>query len=124
VFLDDPPEAVRAKLAKAVTDTAPEGHIKSPGVANLFLLLRSFGSSEELQRFETEFESKTIRYSHLKDVVAERIADHLSTYRRKKLEYSESSSEVKKIISEGSRKAEKIASKTLAEVKQKIGLAW
>jgi len=122
VDMTDSPEEIERKVKGAVTDTSPTSKEKSPGVANLFLLLENFGTQSDVKKFENDHKSGSIRYSELKDILAERIADHFADFRAKRKEFAKNPTAIKKIILDGSKKAKKIASATLAEVKEKIGL--
>ena len=121
LFITDGPADIETKIKRAVTDTAPDGK-KSPGVENLFVLLENFGTKTDVKKFENDHKSGSIRYSELKEVLAERIADYFADFRAKRKEFAKNPAATKKTIHDGSKKAKKIASATLAEVKEKIGL--
>lgn len=123
VYITDTPQEIVAKIRKAVTDTGPEGTEKSQGVANLFLLLENFGTSTDIKKFNDTHAAGTIRYAELKEVLAQRVADHFANFRKKRAKLSKNITGIKKILISGSKQAQKVASATLAEVKQKIGLA-
>jgi tryptophanyl-tRNA synthetase len=122
IYLADEPEEILEKIKKAVTDTAPDGKTKSPGVANLFGLLEQFGKEEDVKRFNIAHKTGTIRYSELKETLAQRIAEHFAAFREKRKHLSESPEKVIALLKSGGTKARKIASQTLTEVKEKIGL--
>jgi len=122
LFLTDEPDEIEKKIKRAVTDTSPDGKTKSAGVANLFSLLENFGTKDDISKFEDAHKAGTIRYSELKEILTKRIADHFSDFRKTRKKLVKNSDKVKKIILDGSRKAKKVASMTLMEVKQKIGL--
>ena len=117
LYLDDEPETIKAKLAKAVTDT---GDGKSLGAKNLLDLLKIFSSSKVYQKFLAESQNGELKYSELKQHLAQDVADYFADFRAKKKKITDA--EIKKVLAQGAKKAEKIAAKTLAEVKTKIGL--
>ncbi|MCL5436216.1 MAG: tryptophan--tRNA ligase [Patescibacteria group bacterium] len=123
VYLTDEPEEILHKIKRAVTDTAP-GKDKTPGVANLFTLLSEFGSAEDIKRFEAAHLNGTIRYAELKEILATRIAEHFADFREERKKLAKDPDKIIKLLKTDSAKAEKLAAKTLAEVKQKIGLAF
>ncbi len=123
IALTDPPDMIHEKIKRAVTDTAPQaGSAMSSGVANLFLLLKHFGSNKDYKRFEQTYKDGSIRYSELKDTLAKNIADHFSEFR---VRYKKLMSDPKKIdamLDAGARTAQKIADTTMKEVRKKVGL--
>ncbi|MBI4054190.1 MAG: tryptophan--tRNA ligase [Candidatus Doudnabacteria bacterium] len=123
LFLTDEPEELAKKLKKAVTDTAPTGPEKTPGVANLFDLLDHFGTKDHIERFHQLYKNRTIKYAELKGLLADRVADHFAEFRQRRKALAGKPETIKQILAAGSNAAKKIAIRTLAEVKQKIGLA-
>lgn len=122
LFITDEPKEIEKKIKRAVTDTSPDNKSMSPGVANLFSILESFGTKNDIQKFSADHKSGNIKYSELKVVVAERITNHFADFRSRRKEFGKHPEKIKKIISEGNKRAQIIANKTLIEIKQKMGL--
>ena len=122
LFINDEPKEIEKKIKRAVTDTSPVGKEKSPGVANLFVLLQNFGTSKDVEKFEAAYSAGNIKYAELKAVLSQRIADYFSDFRKRRKKLAQNPEGIKKRIFAGSKKAKKIASATLADVKGKIGL--
>jgi tryptophanyl-tRNA synthetase len=121
VMLADSPDEIRAKVRKAVTaTTAPEG-VMPPGVANLFEIFTEFGPSDEVAKFRKQYDAGTIRYSELKDAVADHIIAYFADFRVKKAELMAHPNEVKKIFERGGKKARERAQETMEIVRKKIG---
>lgn len=120
LLLSDSPEEIKRKLKKAVTATDAKG--KSAGVENLFLLLREFGSKEEIQYFENGYADNTIKFSELKEALAKDISDYFAEFREKRKELLGNPTQLVEILAEGARKAEAKARETMLEVKRKTGL--
>ena len=118
--MDDEPKEIMRKLKKAVT--ASEAGSKSSGVENLFFLLEQFGSLEEVKFFRDAQRSDTLKFSELKETLAKEIAEYFAEFREKKKELLAKPEYLAEILGDGSRKAREVASQTLMEVKQKIGL--
>lgn len=114
LYIDDSPKDIEAKLKKAVT--TPEG------AQNLLDLLAYFGDEATHKQFVSAQKSGEIRYSDLKSELATAISDQFSDFRKRKKELLSDKAELMKIINDGDAKARKIASQTMEEVKQKIGL--
>lgn len=118
VFLSDSPDKIKEKIMGAVTATS--GGNESPGVANLFTLLKEFSGAETYRKFHEEEKSGKIKYSELKEQLTHAIIDYFADYRKKRAKLK--TSEVEKILAQGAKKARPIARKTLKEVKEKMGL--
>ncbi len=120
LMLDDDPKEVHRKLKKAVT--ASESGKKSPGEENLMLLLAHFGQKEEIAYFADQQSSGNLKYSELKEALAKNISEYFAEFREKKKALLAEPAKLAKILREGAEKAGKVASATLLEVKEKIGL--
>lgn len=125
IGLTDNPADIREQVMKAVTDVGPrpEGEM-SPGVANLFQLLRGFSSPETIAEFEESYAAGHLRYSNLKSKLAEDIAAELESVRVKYEELKADPSRVHHILQRGADEARARARETMQEVKEKMGLAY
>lgn len=122
VNIFDEPDEIRKKLAKAVTATdAPEGEMPA-GVKNLFDLLLEFGDQQVYADLSREYTARTIKYSDLKETLADALAKYFEPMRERRLELDTQTKQIQKIITDGAKKANATASETLSEVKEKIGL--
>jgi len=122
IALSDSPDVIRQKLAGAVTDTGtiPQGE-KSPGVANLFVLLNEFAPAE-FPIFEKAHAAGTIRYQTLKETLAEAIAKHFADFRTERKKLEKSKLRVDLILKRGAARAGDIANDTICDVRKKIGI--
>lgn len=122
VCLADSPDEIRRAVRRAVTDTGPrnEGEM-SPGVKNLFSLLEAFADRGTYERFLSEYEQGTLRYSELKEALAESMIEALTPIRERRAELLADRAALIAILEEGAAKVRRIAKKTLAEVKARTG---
>ncbi len=120
IELADSPEVIEAKLKKAVTATS--GGEKSPGVENLLLLLEKFVGAAEVQPFRDAEQDGSIRYSELKEALAEAIATHFTSFRMRRAELLEDPLELARILTSGAKKANRIAEGTTEEVRRLVGV--
>ena len=121
LFMDDSPEEIRAKLARAVTDSGSEISYdpeRKPGLANLLEIYAAF-TGKDPHAVVIEFEGK--QYSELKAALSVLIAEHFAPFRAKKAKLLAKPSAIKKILAAGSKKAGAVAAKKMAEVKKKVG---
>ncbi|XP_050026443.1 tryptophan--tRNA ligase, mitochondrial [Dermacentor andersoni] len=123
VALDDPPEAVRKKIKKALTDCIskvtyePESR---PAVANLVALhsLLTGLSPEEVCR-----QAEGLDTGQFKQVVADAAVSFLEPIQERMQEHLSDRARLWHILDEGSRRARQIAIRTMNEVHRASGMA-
>lgn len=120
IELCDSPEEIDKKLKKAVTAT--EGGGENPGVQNLLLLLKEFGDSILHAQYTAAEGDGSIRYGDLKADLSVAISDHFAAFRARRAELLADHDAIADILIAGAAKAEGIASKTIAEVRELIGV--
>ncbi len=96
----------------------------SPGVENLFTLLAEFGTKKDMERFEVEYQKKTIKYVELKDVLARRIAEHFADFRTRRAALLEKPAAIRKVLAAGAKAMRPVAEATTREVREKVGLRY
>jgi tryptophanyl-tRNA synthetase len=121
INMQDEAAVIEKKLARAVTD-AGTAKTMSPGVKNLFSLLEIFGEKQQYDFYVEAHKNGTIKYSDLKSNLAKVIAHHFADYRAKRKELEMKPGYILEVIAAGREKAKALASATLAEVKEKMGL--
>jgi tryptophanyl-tRNA synthetase len=119
--LDDTFEEIKRKLKKAVTASDPNSR-NSPGVNNLLYLVEQFASAESKQYLMARQKDGTLQYSELKEILAKDINSYFTDFREKKQELLSKPKYLAEVLGQGAEKARKVASQTLFEVKQKVGL--
>ncbi|MFA6410597.1 MAG: tryptophan--tRNA ligase [Candidatus Buchananbacteria bacterium] len=117
IYIDDEPEIIQKKLAKAVTDT---GDGKSLGAKNLLDLAKIFCQPKIYSKLSSDSQKGSLKYSELKQQLALDITNYFSEFRQKKKKIS--TNDVEKILATGAKKASTVAQKTLTEVQKKIGI--
>jgi tryptophanyl-tRNA synthetase len=120
IALTEPEESIREKIKTAVTDIGPRTAEKSPGVANLFLLLRLTAPQETYDQFESDYAKGTLKYEPLKRAVADHLVKTLEPIRVRRAQLKET--EVREILHEGAKRARAVARKTLEEARERIGV--
>ncbi len=124
ITLADDLDTIKAGLAKAPTDSGTTGG-KIPhegGVANLFTLLKLLAPRETFIKFVEDYREGKIRYSEMKEVLAEAIYKELQPIQEKRKVYEENPKLVEDIIEEHTKKCRQLAGETMKEVKEKMGL--
>ena len=121
VYVLDEPDAIRKKLGSAVTDSGREvlRAEDKPGVTNLIDVLavaRGVGPEE----IEREFEGTG--YGDFKQAVAEGVIELLTPIRERYAELRPHEAALEAALAEGAGKARAIASQTVAEVRDRMGI--
>jgi tryptophanyl-tRNA synthetase len=123
IGLFDDEQSIRGKVKSAVTDSGetPEGQM-SPGVANLFELLKASGKTDQASALLKDYESGKLQYRVLKETVADAIVELTSKLKARRQEIAADSETVNSQVREMSDKARTIAGETMKEVRRMIGL--
>ena len=122
ILLEDEPDVIIKKFKKAVTDSENKVRFdleNKPGVSNLMQIYSSI-TGLKMEEIEKEFENSG--YGDFKTKVAETVVDKLEPIQKKYKELLENKEYLEKIYTEGANRARKLASKTLDEVKERIGI--
>jgi tryptophanyl-tRNA synthetase len=122
IELMDSPEINIKKIKSAVTDTGREvvfDEKEKPGVSNL-LTIYSALTGRTIEQSEGDFAGKG--YGDFKAGVAEVVVDYLNPVRERANELLKDETHLKNLLKIGAEKAEAVASKTLADVYNAMGL--
>lgn len=123
INLTDGLETIKKRLAAAPTDSGKGGSVpKAGGVAALLKFVELFQGGERRAEYEGEYKVSGIKYSELKEELAQAIFDELKPIQEKRRELENNPEYVSKVIHEGAEKARAVASQTLVEVKKAMGL--
>lgn len=117
----DEPAAIRKKLGGAVTDSGREiarGEGKA-GIANLIEILAAARGLDPA-RVEAEFEGAG--YGDFKAAVADAVVELLAPVRERYAELRPDQDAIEAALGAGAEKARAIASRTLAEVRDRMGI--
>lgn len=119
IALTDSADTIRKKIKKAMTDSGSE--IKyiadKPAIANL-MTIYSLITGLDFAKIEKKFQGKG--YGEFKSDLAERIVKFVEPIQKKLHAISDEA--VVKILSEGAKQAQKIATKKMKQIKVTIGL--
>lgn len=116
-------DRIRKQVKSAVTDTGdtPEGEM-SPGVFNLFQILRASQKMEAHDSLMADYHAGALRYSNLKEAVADALADLINPFRTRLAELTANRSAVEERIQDSSAAIRKRAQQTLREVRELTGM--
>lgn len=123
ISLTDDLKTIQKRLAGAPTDSGKGETVPtSGGVANLLKFVELFEGIEKRKMYEEKYMTDGIRYGDLKKELADAIYKELLPIQEKRKELEHKTSYVDEVIKSGAEKARKIASETVLEVKEKMGL--
>ncbi|HQW56994.1 MAG TPA: tryptophan--tRNA ligase [Saprospiraceae bacterium] len=116
-------EKIRKQVRSAVTDSGPsvDGGM-SPGVQNLFTLLKALGKTEIYNFFEEEWRQGAIQYGAFKNVVADAIIELTDKSNKQLKAIKEDAPHYTNLIYESSASIRNIARQTLQDIREITGL--
>ncbi|MBU3184137.1 tryptophan--tRNA ligase [Clostridium estertheticum] len=120
ILIMDPPEVIRKKVNRAVTDSL--GVVKfndeQLGVRNLMTILMTI-TGMSIEEIEAKYEGQG--YAQFKKDVAEAVVSELEPIQIKIKEYIGKKAYLEEIYKKGAEKANYVANKTLRKMQKKIG---
>ena len=121
INLLDPLDTIRAKIMRAATDSLRDIRFDEnrPGINNLLVIYQLF-TGRRKEEIESQFAGKG--YSDLKKALAEVVVESLRPLQSRYRELTAEPGYIDSLLAAGASRARPIAEKTLAEVKNKIGL--
>lgn len=124
IYLIDDEKTLRKKVMRAVTDEGPKepGSPVSQPIANLFSLLELTSTPEIVQHYRDAYADCSIRYGDLKKQLAEDILKVTTPIRQRVGDILADDEYLGRVVRMGAEKARERASKTLAEVREIMGI--
>jgi len=123
VYLSDPPEVIRKKVMRAVTDSGPtaENQEKPVEIQNLFDIIKVVSMPGTYEHFDNLYNNCQIRYGDLKKQLAEDIIIATAPIRERINDIANDAQYLRQVARHGAIKARESASKTIREVREIIG---
>ncbi|MCR4405154.1 MAG: tryptophan--tRNA ligase [Candidatus Acetothermia bacterium] len=118
----EPEASIREKIKTAVTDVGPRGEQMSPGVANLFLILKLSADSKLYAELEQAYQAGTLRYVRLKEAVAESLLGMLRPLQARRRELEKDLGSVRLVLEDGASRAREIAQQNMKEIRRLMGV--
>ena len=124
IYLSDPPKVIREKTAQMFTDKSrlrktDPGH---PDICNVFSFHKLYTLPEKVNQIEEDCKKAIIGCVECKKLLAENLINGLAPIQEKRQYYQEHLEELKDIIDAGIKKARSVATTTLEEAKEAIGI--
>lgn len=118
VFLDT--NSLKKKIMQIITDSKSVEDKKDPDTSTIFSLYKHFANTQEIEDFRKKFTCGGYGYGTLKTILFEKIESFVSQPRKKYNELLLDKNYLDDVLKKGAEVANKIANKTLADVKNKM----
>lgn len=124
IALSDSPDEIRRKIKSATTDSEKKvvfDEENKPGISNLMTLYALLGKDiKNLKQIEDMYSSRS--YADFKNDLAEIAVDFLKPFQEKRMELKKDTKYIKLVLEKSEERARQLASETMQEVKEKMGL--
>ncbi len=114
-------QELKKQVMSIETDSSALEDPKDPETCNVFALYKLFASEEEIEAMAKNYRDGGYGYGHAKKALLEKIHQKFDPARQKFQEIIAQPEKITEILEQGAEKAKKLATKTLAEAKKKIG---
>ena len=124
IYLIDDEKTLRKTVMRAVTDEGPKepnSPVSQP-IQNLFTLMELASTPDTLRHFKEAYADCSIRYGDLKKQLAEDLLKITLPIRERILDIQKDEALLARVLSRGAERAREQASKTLAEVREIMGI--
>lgn len=124
IYLSDPPDVVDRKVLSCVTDPARVRRTDpgNPDVCPAFWLHRVYTGEEELAMIDRECRRAGIGCVDCKGILSKNLRAQMEPLHAGRQEWESHPGRVMEVLEEGSRKARRVASATLAEAREAMQL--
>ncbi|OGN02873.1 MAG: tryptophan--tRNA ligase [Candidatus Yanofskybacteria bacterium RIFCSPHIGHO2_01_FULL_42_12] len=122
IALSDDPDTIRTKIKKAVTDSGKEVRYdekEKPAISNLLTIYHLL-SGKEIKTLEKKYDGQS--YVEFKNDLAEVVVNFLKPFQEKRKKFEDNPDRVMEILTKSEEKARVLASSTLKEIKERMGL--
>lgn len=126
IYLKDSPEIIKKKISPMVTDTRRKRR-SDPGEPNdcpVFTLHKAFVPESKREELAAGCRTAAIGCLECKKVVIDALIEEFASFREKRSYFEKHPNIVWEIFEEGNKKAREVTQKTMAEVRQALGLVF
>jgi tryptophanyl-tRNA synthetase len=121
IYVLDEPGAIRKKLGSAVTDSGRE-IVRAPGKPGVSNLIEVLAVARGVEPAAIEAELEGAGYGDLKQATAEGVVELLAPVRERYAELRPDEAALERALAAGAEKARAIASATLTDVRERMGV--
>ena len=122
ISLFDDEKIIRKQIMRIITDTTPLEAPKDPEKCNVFSLYKLFANTEEIDIMKDRYLKGGYGYGDAKKELFAKFLEYFTDARKKYNELSNNLDFVESILKKGAEKARDIASKTIKDVREAVGV--
>jgi len=122
IGLFESPKAVKKKIMRIVTDSKTVEDKKDPDTCNVFSLYRLFGSDDEIAELRDRYTAGGMGYGDAKNALLEVVEQELQPLRESYEDWMSRPDDIYDVLSDSAMSARQIASVTIGDVREAIGL--
>ncbi len=122
IFLDE--KTLKKKVMGIKTDSTPVEEPKNPETCNLFQIYRHFAPENRVKEVKKLYLEGGAGYGTLKKELVGILWDYFKDNREEKLRLSRDPGYIRDVLKHGAEKARAVASVTLTDVRNKVGLNY
>jgi tryptophanyl-tRNA synthetase len=124
VNLSDPPDVMKGKLLKMITDPARARRHDpgNPDVCPVFGVHRAFTPPERLREIDAGCRSAALGCVECKTDLADRLRERFEPFQEKRRELLGRPDLIRDVLADGARRARAVASETLERAREAMGL--
>ncbi len=115
-------KAIRKIVMSVVTDSTPMEAPKDPSKCNVVALYKLVATPEEVAEMEANYRRGNYGYGHAKQALFEKLWKHFEPMRGRRAELAARPEQVWEILHEAAKRARIEAEKTMAKVREAVGL--
>jgi tryptophanyl-tRNA synthetase len=121
LYLRDPEKAMTTKIMRAVTDSGSDV-VRAPDKAGISNLIEVMSVLRGVAPEDVEREFADAQYGDFKKAVAATVVEHLGPIRGRYEELQGDSAKLEEVLQAGAERARSIASETVADVRERMGV--
>lgn len=122
LFADE--KVLRKQIMRIVTAPIDVEEPKDPDACNVYKIFRLFLNAEQDQALRRRYRAGGLAFGHVKQELFETVRDHFAPYAARRTELLGDPDGLRGILALGADKARRSATRTLAKVRKKTGLAY
>lgn len=117
-----PEKALRKRVMSIVTDSTPLEEAKDPEGSTIVELYALVASAAQVEVMREEFRAGGVGYGHFKQRLFERLWEYFEPIRARREELAGNPDHVDEVLERGAARAREIAGKTMARMREAVGL--
>ena len=122
IQLFEEPAALKKKIMGIKTDSTPVEEPKPTEGSSILALYKLVAPPADYDTMVADFKRGGMGYGDFKKRLLQAVTDHFAPFRERRLEITADPKYVDRVLAEGAEKARAVARKTLARVRDAVGL--